>query len=87
MRHNRRLPSCWAAGTHSEPISPELANTSMSRGIRPDWIIGASVGAITGAILAGNALEHRLAKLKEFWAEATQHTMGHQPKRDAAADL
>jgi len=42
--------------------------------VRPDWIIGASVGAITGAILVGNAPEHRLAKLKQFWAEATQHT-------------
>ncbi len=44
--------------------------------VRPDWIVGASVGAVTGAILAGNAPEHRLAKLKQFWAEATQHTYG-----------
>src|SRR4028119_622288 len=42
--------------------------------IRPDWIVGASVGAITGAILAGNAPEQRLEKLRQFWAEATQHT-------------
>ena len=26
-------------------------------GIRPDWIVGASIGAVTGAILAGNAPE------------------------------
>ena len=25
-------------------------------GIRPDWIVGASIGAVMGAILAGNAL-------------------------------
>ncbi len=43
-------------------------------GIRPDWIVGASVGAITGAILAGNATEDRMERLKQFWAEATQHT-------------
>jgi NTE family protein len=55
---------------------------------RPDWIVGASVGAVTGAILAGNAPEHRLAKLKQFWAEATQHIKwGSQPERDAAPDL
>jgi NTE family protein len=42
--------------------------------IRPDWIVGASVGAITGAILAGNAPDQRLEKLGQFWAEATQHT-------------
>ncbi len=43
-------------------------------GIRPDWIVGASVGAITGAILAGNAPAQRLDKLKQFWREATQRT-------------
>jgi NTE family protein len=39
--------------------------------IRPDWIIGASAGAITGAILVGNPPERRLERLREFWAEAT----------------
>jgi NTE family protein len=42
--------------------------------VRPDWIVGASIGAVTGAIIAGNAPEHRLARLKNFWAEATQQT-------------
>ena len=45
-------------------------------GIRPDWIVGASIGAVTGAILAGNAPEDRLAKLDQFWAEAMVHTTG-----------
>jgi patatin-like phospholipase len=31
--------------------------------IEPDWIVGASIGAVTGAILAGNASEQRLPKL------------------------
>jgi NTE family protein len=44
--------------------------------IRPDWIVGASVGAVTGAILVGNAPEQRLERLGQFWAEATQHTYG-----------
>ena len=44
--------------------------------IRPDWIVGASVGAVTGAILAGNVPEKRLEKLGQFWDEATQHTYG-----------
>jgi NTE family protein len=43
--------------------------------IRPDWIVGASVGAVTGAILAGNSPEQRLDKLRTFWAEVTQHTL------------
>jgi len=37
-------------------------------GIEPDWVIGTSIGAINGAILAGNPVERRLERLKEFWA-------------------
>lgn len=44
------------------------------RGIRPDWIVGASMGAVTAAIVAGNAPDDRIAKLRAFWGEATQHT-------------
>jgi NTE family protein len=44
------------------------------QGRQPGWIVGASVGAVTGAIIAGNAPEDRLPKLRQFWSEATQHT-------------
>ena len=36
-------------------------------GNEPDWIIGTSIGAVNGAIIAGNAREDRLARLNEFW--------------------
>jgi NTE family protein len=36
-------------------------------GVEPDWIIGTSIGAINAALIAGNRVEDRLAKLKEFW--------------------
>lgn len=36
-------------------------------GIEPDWVIGTSIGALNGAIIAGNAPEHRLDKLRNFW--------------------
>ena len=35
--------------------------------ILPDWVIGTSIGAINGAIIAGNKPEDRIAKLKSFW--------------------
>lgn len=35
--------------------------------IEPDWIIGTSIGAINAALIAGNAPEDRLPRLKEFW--------------------
>jgi NTE family protein len=44
------------------------------RGVRPNWIVGASIGAITGAILAGTAPERRIEKLVRFWEEAALPT-------------
>ena len=43
------------------------------RGVEPDWIIGTSIGAINGAILAGNAPENRLAALEEFWRRVSHN--------------
>ena len=33
----------------------------------PEWIAGISIGAINAAIIAGNAPEKRVPRLKEFW--------------------
>ena len=33
----------------------------------PDWIAGISIGAVNAAIIAGNAPEKRVERLKEFW--------------------
>jgi NTE family protein len=33
----------------------------------PDWVAGISIGAINAAIIAGNAPETRVERLKEFW--------------------
>ncbi len=34
----------------------------------PNWVCGVSIGAINGALIAGNAPNQRLDKLKEFWS-------------------
>jgi len=36
-------------------------------GIEPDWVAGISIGAVNGAIIAGNKPEDRVARLREFW--------------------
>jgi NTE family protein len=36
-------------------------------GFEPDWIAGISIGAVNAAIIAGNAPEKRVERLKEFW--------------------
>src|SRR5271165_7431975 len=40
-------------------------------GLEPDWVAGMSIGAINSAIIAGNAPEHRVAKLEKFWLDIT----------------
>ncbi len=37
-------------------------------GIEPDWVIGTSIGAINGSIIAGNEIPQRLERLREFWS-------------------
>ncbi len=52
-----------ALGAYQAGVYEELA----AHDIAPDWIIGTSIGAINGAIIAGNKPEDRLALLKSFW--------------------
>ena len=36
-------------------------------GLKPDWVIGTSIGAINASLIAGNAPADRLAALNAFW--------------------
>ncbi len=40
------------------------------RAITPDWVTGASIGAINGALICGNSPEDRLPRLNAFWRTA-----------------
>ena len=35
--------------------------------VDPEWVIGTSIGAINGAIIAGNPPENRIERLTQFW--------------------
>lgn len=39
----------------------------VEHGFAIDWVVGTSIGAINGAIIAGNAPERRVERLQEFW--------------------
>ncbi len=41
-----------------------------AHGLQPDWIIGASIGAINGALIAGSAPDRRIETLRTFWRPA-----------------
>ncbi len=41
---------------------------------RPGWVAGISIGAINGALIAGNAPGYSVAALRAFWEEVTKPT-------------
>ena len=40
-------------------------------GIEPHWVAGISIGAINAALIAGNAPEKRVERLRDFWQTVT----------------
>ncbi len=47
-------------------------------GVEPDWIIGTSIGAINACLIAGNAPDKRLPRLREFWQRMAHKALWHQ---------
>ncbi|CAB3796127.1 hypothetical protein LMG28614_04300 [Paraburkholderia ultramafica] len=41
--------------------------------VEPHWVIGTSIGAVNGAIIAGNLPENRIARLTQFWDGVARH--------------
>src|SRR5271165_1192331 len=56
-----------ALGAYQAGVYEALAEA----GIHPDWIAGISIGAINAAIIAGNPLNSRVERLREFWTQVT----------------
>src|SRR5689334_21604383 len=46
-------------------------------GIEPNWIAGISIGAINAAIIAGNASNDRVDRLRRFWTQVTSDEPGN----------
>jgi NTE family protein len=56
-----------ALGAYQGGVYEALAESN----IHPDWIAGISIGAINGAIIAGNPPHARVDRLREFWTQVT----------------
>ena len=56
-------------------------------GIEPDWVIGTSIGAVNGAIIAGNPPNQRLDRLRQFWHRMEQNALGFAAMPRAVANL
>src|SRR5215469_14847559 len=56
-----------ALGSYQAGVYEALAE----HGYQPDWAAGISIGAINSAIIAGNAPQDRVARLREFWEQVS----------------
>jgi NTE family protein len=61
----------------------------LEAGVEPTWISGISIGAINSAIIAGNARQDRVARLRDFWelvSSGSDGIVGDQWSAFALAD-
>src|ERR1700758_3932453 len=77
-----------ALGAYQAGVYEALAEA----GIHLDWIAGVSVGAINGAIIAGNPPNSRIDRLREFWTQVTADAQRHwfgwaEAKGDGARNI
>jgi len=56
-----------ALGSYQAGVYEALATSQYL----PDWVAGISIGAINAAIIAGNAAENRVERLRAFWEGIT----------------
>src|SRR5664279_1173203 len=61
-----------ALGSYQAGVYEALATSDYP----PDWVAGISIGAINAAIIAGNAPEHQVARLRDFWETITSPANG-----------
>ena len=61
-----------ALGAYQAGVYQALAEN----GLHPDWVAGISIGAFNSAIIAGNAPENRVERLREFWESVSASPLG-----------
>src|SRR5215471_6060333 len=57
-----------ALGAYQAGVYEALAEIDL----HPDWTAGVSIGSVNAAIIAGNAPEQRVDKLRQFWRRITE---------------
>jgi NTE family protein len=68
-----------ALGAYQAAVYEALAEADLD----PDWFAGISIGAINGALIAGNAPEVRVDKLRAFWEGVTTKPWWCWSERDS----
>jgi NTE family protein len=62
-----RVALVLAGGNALGAYQAGVYETLHEHGIEPDWIVGTSAGAINGAVIAGNAVDDRVSRLRSLW--------------------
>jgi NTE family protein len=63
-----------ALGSYQAGVYAALAQADL----QPDWVAGISIGAINGALIAGNVPERRVEQLRKFWEQVTAAPLGFE---------
>ncbi|HTQ74609.1 MAG TPA: patatin-like phospholipase family protein [Burkholderiales bacterium] len=72
-----------ALGAYQAGVFEGLAEA----GISPDWVTGVSIGGINAALIAGNAPDRRVERLRDFWDLVSSGAFGNFPrKQDPSQD-
>src|SRR6516225_11334825 len=61
-----------ALGSYQAGVYQALAEADL----HPNWVAGISIGAINAAIIAGNAPDKRVERLREFWEAVSASPLG-----------
>jgi NTE family protein len=61
-----------ALGSYQAGVYQALAEADL----HPNWVAGISIGAINSAIIAGNAPDKRVDRLREFWETVSASPLG-----------
>ena len=61
-----------ALGSYQAGVYQALAEADL----QPNWVAGISIGAINSAIIAGNAPDKRVDRLREFWETVSEAPLG-----------
>jgi NTE family protein len=62
----RRLELVLGGGGALGAFQPGVYEALHEAGLEPDGLVGSSIGALNGALIAGNPRERRLERLRAF---------------------
>jgi NTE family protein len=72
-----------ALGAYQAGVYEALASAQL----HPDWVAGISIGAVNAALIAGNAPEARIEKLRCFWETVTSEPLAPWLPLEAHGDV